>query len=260
MPRIVETFVVGGIMKMRKAGTGVPFEDVGLVSTYQQAHETNNLRVENTRTPLGGTFDKLDKVTAMNLAIFFREFNSLNLANLLWADIRDVPSAAVEDEVAIVQAGKTTMLAKMPLEITSVVDDATGLVEFDEDIDFKMTGAGIEVLEGSALDTAIGATTNYKVKVTYTCAAYDEIEALTNSGEEWEVLFEGKNAVGTKKRVNNLYFRVKFGIAESLDWISVEDFMGMQANAEVLADDSRVGSGPLSSYMKVMKEKAAPTP
>lgn len=256
MARTVETFVVGGPFKMRKSGTGLPFVDAGLVSTYQQSHETNQLRLENTRTPLGGLYDKLDKVTSMTLAIFFREFNSINIANLLWADIKDVPSAPVTDEVAIVQAGKTTMLAKMPLTITEVVDDETGLVEFDEDIDFKMTGAGIEVLEGSALATAIGSDEDYKVKITYTCAAYDEIEALTNSGEEWEILFEGKNAVGTKKRVNNLYFRVKFGIAESLDWISVEDFMGMQSNAEVLADDSRVGSGPLSQYMKVMKEKA----
>lgn len=256
MARTVETFVVGGILKMRKAGLGGPFADVGLVSTYQQAHETNQLRIENTRTPLGGTFDKLDRVTSMTLALFFREFNSLNLANLLWADISDVPSAAVVDEVAIVQIGKTTMLAKMPLEIDTVVDDETGLVEFDEDIDYKMTGSGIEVLEGSALATAIGADLDYKVKVDYTCAAYDEIEALTNSGEEWEILFEGANAVGTKKRVNNLYFRCKFGIAQSLDWISVEDFMGLQSTCEVLADDTRIGAG-ISQYMKVMKEKAA---
>lgn len=256
MARTVETFVVGGILKMRKSGLGGPFTDVGLVSTYQQAHETNQLRLENTRNPLGGTFDKLDKVTSMTLALFFREFNSTNLANLLWSDITDVPSAPVADEEVIVQIGKTTMLAKMPLTITSVFDEETGLVEFEEDIDFKMTGAGIEVLEGSALATAIGSDLDYKVLVTYTCAAYDEIEALTNSGEEWEILFEGSNAVGTKKRVNNLYFRCKFGVAESLDWISVEDFMGMQSTCEVLADDTRIGAG-LSQYMKVMKEKAA---
>jgi hypothetical protein len=256
MARTVETFVVGGVVKMREAGTGVPFVDAGLVSTYQQSHETTTLRLGNTRTPLGGTFDKLERVESMNLALFFREFNSINIANLLWADITDVPSAPVTDEVQIVQAGKTTMLNKMPLTITSVFDDATGLEEFDEDIDFKMTGAGIEVLEGSALATAIGAAADYKVKITYTCAAYDEIEALTNSGKEWEILFEGANAVGTKKRVNNLYFRVKFGIAESLDWISVEDFMGMQSNCEVLADATRSGAG-VSPYMKVMKEKAA---
>ncbi|UCP00098.1 hypothetical protein LF844_09880 [Metapseudomonas lalkuanensis] len=259
MARIVETFVVGGIMKMRKARTGLPFTDVGLVSTYQQSHESNQLRLENTRTPLGGTFDKLDKVTSMNLAIFFREFNSVNLANLLWADVTSVPSAAVADEVVIVQVGKTSALAKMPLTITSVKDDATGLVEFDEDTDFKMTGAGIEVLEGSALATAIGSDDDYKVKVTYTCAAYDEIQALTNSGEEWEILFEGANAVGTKSRVNNRYFRCKFGVAESLDWISVEDFMGMQSTCEVLADDTRIGAG-LSQYMKIQKETPIPTP
>ncbi|MCY1558833.1 hypothetical protein D9M68_958030 [compost metagenome] len=65
--------------------------------------------------------------------------------------------------------------------------------------------------------------------------------------------------MGTKSRVNNRYYRCKFGVAESLDWISVEDFMGMQSTCEVLADDTRIGAG-LSQYMKIQKETPIPAP
>ncbi|WP_374979243.1 hypothetical protein PSGK_21095 [Pseudomonas solani] len=255
MPRQVETFVVGGIFKMRRAFTATPFLDAGLVSTYQQAHETETLRLTNTRNPNGGTYAKDDRVSSMTLAIFFRELISSTVATLLWASVKDVPSAVQPPESVIVQVGKTSLLSKMPLEITAIEEDTADPDPEEFDLDnIKMTGAGFEVLEGGALATAIGIKENYKVKVTYKCAAYDEFQALVDSGQEWEILFEGANSSGTKKRMNNRYFRCKFGLAESLDWISVDDYMGMQATAEVLADESRVGDS-MSQYMESRKEK-----
>lgn len=254
MAHKVETVILGAIVKMRPANTGIPFRDVGLVSTVQQATETNDITLPNTRTPEGGNYDKLTRINAMTLSLNFREFNSENIAANLWADISAVPSAPVTGEPHIAQVGKTCALDKMPLTITSVVDAATGLVEFEEDEDFRMTGSGIEVLEGSALATAIAAATgDYSLEIDYTCAAFDDIEALVNSGEEWEILLEGQNGAGTKGRINPRFWRCKFAPAESLDWIGTDDFMGMTVAAEVLADSTR-GTGK-SAYMKVQKEK-----
>ncbi|EQM66113.1 hypothetical protein QYE80_08115 [Pseudomonas tohonis] len=254
MPRVIETFVVGGIVKMRRAFTAGPFLDVGLVSTYQQAHEKETMRMTNTRIPTGGTYAKDERVTSMTIAINFREFISSVMATLLWASVKDVPSAVQPPESVVVKVGMTSVLTKMPLEITALVEDTTDPDPEEFDLDnIKMTGAGFEVLEGGDLATAIGSKDNFKVKVTYKCADYDEIQALVNSGEEWEILFEGANGSGTKGRVNNRYWRCKFGLVESLDWISVEDYMGMQATAEVLADESRVGDS-MSQYMATQKE------
>ena len=52
MARQIETVILGGIVKSRPAGTGLPFRDVGLVSTCQQATETQEITLSNTRTPL----------------------------------------------------------------------------------------------------------------------------------------------------------------------------------------------------------------
>ncbi|MFI8479641.1 hypothetical protein ACIGCM_03630 [Pseudomonas sp. NPDC078700] len=255
MARTVETVILGGIVKIRPAGTGLPFRDAGLVSTCTQATETQEITLQNTRTPEGGNFDKKTRITALTLAMNFREFNTENIAANLWANISDVPSEAVAEEEHLAQVGKTIVLEKMPLSITEVVDSETGLVEFVEDDDYRMTGSGIEVLEGSSLADAIGAATDYSVKVSYTCAAFDEIEALTNSSEEFEIILEGQNGAGTQQRINPRFWRCKFAPAESLEWLGTDDFMGMTVAVEVLADPTR-GVGK-SAYMKIQKEKAS---
>jgi hypothetical protein len=254
MARKVETVIMGGIVKIRPAGTGQPFRDAGLVSTVQQATETTDIVLANTRTPEGGNFDKKTRITALTLSMNFREFNTENIAANLWADVAAVPSAAVTGEARHAEVGKTCVLDKMPLTITSVVDAATGLVEFEEDEDYRMTGSGIEPLEGSALATAIAAspTVPYLVEVDYTCAAFDEIEALVASSQEFEIMLEGQNGAGTQGRINPRFWRCKFAPAASLDWLGADDFMGMTVAVEVLADATR-GTGK-SAYMKIQKE------
>jgi len=256
MATVKETAVIGGTLKMRIYGSGVPFTPVGLVSTVQQSHETNQLRVEDTTTPIGGTYDKLEKVTSMNIAINFRELFARNMAAVLYANITDVPSEQITGEEVVVSVGGTSVLAKMPLTVDTVADFTTPATIYVEDVDYRITGAGIEVLEGGDLATAIASAVDYKVVVDYTSADYDEIEALTNSGEEWELMFEGSNAVGTKGKINAHYWRVRFGLAENMDLISVEDFIALNAGAEVLADSGR-GQGK-SAYMKINKQKNVP--
>ena len=255
-----ETAVIGGTVKMRKAGSGLPFTPVGLCSTVQQTHETNDLTLPDATNPMGGTYDKLEKVTRMGIQLNMREIFARNLAIQLYGTVYDVPSTTVTEETHVVEVGGTCMLAKMPLTIDEVVDSATGAVTYVEDVDYKITGAGFEVLAGGDLATAIAAAAvseeTFSVDVSYTSADYDEIEAITNSGEEWELMFEGANAVGQKGKINAHYWRVRFGLAESMDFISVDDFMGQTVTAEVLADNSR-GAGR-SAYMKINKQKNVP--
>ena len=255
MAWVKETAVIGGVWKMRKAGSGLPFTPCGLLSQSQQAYETTEIRLEDTTQPLGGAYDKLEKVTKMALAFNFREINSRNLAVLNFGTVYNVPSATVPAEKVVVAVGGTSKLAKMPLTITSVKGVGDTPPTYVEDVDYMITGAGIEVLAGGDLADDIGNATDFEVEVTYTCADYDEIEALTNSGEEWEIMFEGGNAVGTKGKINAHYWRVRFGLTQGFDLLSVEDFLGMQASAEVLAAPGR-GTGK-SAYMKINKQNPA---
>lgn len=260
MPWVKETAVIGGVVKGRKVGSVLPFMPMGLCSTVQQSHETSQLSVPDAMNPNGGNYDKFEKVSQMGISINMREIFSRNLAIMTFGTVYDVPSDTITDEPHVVEVGGTCKLAKMPLTIDAVRDAETGLIEYVEDVDFQLTGAGIEVLAGGDLATAIataeGSSETFSVHVDYTSADYDEIEALTNSGEEWELMFEGANAAGTKGKINAFYWRVRFGLAESIPFISVDDFIGFTVNGEVLADSSR-GTGK-SAYMRINKQKNVP--
>src|SRR5690606_26799597 len=153
------------------------------------------------------------------------------------------------DEVKRAGVDGTIALDHMPLTVSAVTGPgATELdpaIEFDEDDDWIMTGSGIQVVPGGALEAAIIAAgvNPYNVSVDYSSAAVDVIEALTNSGKTFEFLFEGENAAGTQKRVEARFFMCRLNLATSMDWINTEDFGAFEATAKVLRDDSRVGAG-----------------
>ncbi len=252
-----ETVVIGGHLKAREYGSGLPFQKVGLVSTIQHATETNSLTLNDTTTPQGGEYDSLDRVTGVTLNINFREIFSWVFAALVWGDVTNVAAATHTGEIKRAGVDGTIALDHMPLTISGVSNEA-GDTDFDEDDDWIMTGSGIQVVAGGALEAAIEAagTTPYNVSVDYSSAEVDVIEALTNSGKTFEFLFEGENAAGTQKRVEARFFMCRLNLATTMDWINTEDFGAFEATAKVLRDDSRVGAGT-SKYFRIKKEKAA---
>lgn len=252
-----ETVVIGGHLKAREYGSGLPFQKVGLVSTIQHATETNSLTLNDTTTPQGGEYDSLDRVTGVTLNINFREIFSWVFAALVWGDVSNVAAATHTGEIKRAGVDGTIALDHMPLTISGVSNEA-GDTEFDEDDDWIMTGSGIQVVAGGALEAAIEAAgvTPYNVSVDYSSAEVDVIEALTNSGKTFEFLFEGENAAGTQKRVEARFFMCRLNLATTMDWINTEDFGAFEATAKVLRDDSRIGAGT-SKYFRIKKEKAA---
>ncbi|CAN7658372.1 hypothetical protein HNP29_000481 [Pseudomonas alcaligenes] len=253
-----ETVVIGGFLKAREVGSGLPFQKVGLTSVIQTSTETNNLTLPDTTTPQGGEYDSLDRVTSVTLTINFREIYTWVLAALVWGEHTTVPASTFTGEIHTATVDGTVALAQMPLTVAGVSNEA-GTTDFDEFDDWVMTGSGIEVVAGGALETAIKASpsgTPYKVSVDYSSAAVDVIEALTNSGKTFEFLFEGENAAGTQKRVEARFFQCRLNLATTMDWINTEDFGGFEATAKVLRDTTKVGAGT-SKYFRIKKELPA---
>jgi len=250
-----ETFVIGGHLKMRRAGSRDPFVRCGLVSSIQTTIETNNLTLADTTTPQGGEYDSVDRITSVGLAINFREFFTNVLAGLLWGDIAQVPATTITGESHPAGVDGTIALDQMPLEISAVANGSTTFEEFD---DWVMTGSGLETVPGGALEAAIIAAgaQPYEVTVSYSSADVDVIEALTNSGLELELLFEGANAAGTKKRIEARFWKCRLNPAASQDWLSTEDFMGAESTCKVISDPTKVGDAK-SKYFRIKKEKAA---
>lgn len=116
------------------------------------------------------------------------------------------------------------------------------------DTHYALTPQGIKFIAGGNLlfvgDSAL------PLKVGYTRNAQYVIQALVNSGTEYEVILDGLNEVDSGNPVVGRYFRGKFSPTSGFSRIGNE-FAEMTLSMTVLKDESRTGTG-LSQYMEFL--------
>jgi hypothetical protein len=112
--------------------------------------------------------------------------------------------------------------------------------------DYEQRAGGVLILEGRTL-------AGMPYSVSYTRAGADVVEALVNSGQEFEMIFDGLNEARSGKRTKITAFRVKPGAAQNLGLIA-EEYGELAVTAEVLQDSSRSGVG-LSRYFRIQMEQ-----
>lgn len=108
--------------------------------------------------------------------------------------------------------------------------------------DYEVRGAGIYVMAGA---TIAGETWT----LGYTKAVTDVVQALTSSGKEYELMFDGLNEARSGKRTKISAYRVKPGALQNWGVIG-EDYAGLEVSAELLQDSTKTGS-TTSKYFKV---------
>ena len=99
------------------------------------------------------------------------------------------------------------------------------------------------------LPNAPDLTAGADIAVDYTPLADNLIQALTASGLEFQLVFDGLNEAQSGKPVVITAHRVQFSPAKSLDLIS-DKFGALKIEGAVLADEAITGTG-LSRYFTV---------
>lgn len=101
--------------------------------------------------------------------------------------------------------------------------------------DFNASGAGVYIEEDAS------ATDGEPISIGYTKAAGHIVQALLNSSQEYEMVFDGLNEARSGKPVVVHAFRVKIGAAANLALIG-EDYAGLEVAGKVLADSTKNGT------------------
>jgi hypothetical protein len=109
--------------------------------------------------------------------------------------------------------------------------------------DYSVTAGGIYIESDAA------ATDGEAIEVDYTKAAGSEVEALLNSAQEYEIVFDGLNEARSGKAVIVHVFRQKIGAAQNLGLIG-EDYAALEVSGKVLKDTTKNGT-TVSQYFKV---------
>ncbi len=123
-----------------------------------------------------------------------------------------------------------------------------GVITLTADTHYARTPQGFRFLAGG--DGLFVGDTILPLLVSYTRNAQYIIQALVNSGTEYELTFDGLNEVDSGNPCVGRYFRVKFSPTSGFSRIGNE-FAELPLKMTVLKDENRTGAG-LSQFMEFL--------
>ena len=207
--------------------------------------ETNSVSQPNYQVAGGGVANEIQRVASVSLAMTMLEFRPTNLQIALRGTVASIAAGTVTDERHNAYADGLVAFDHVPnkAETITVTLDPDGTPEvLTLNTDYQIVGAGIVMLDSENY------TDGDEIGVAYTKVAGDVIEAMTGSGDEYELIFDGLNEAETDKAVIVRVYRVKWSPTSGLGFIG-EDFGELPLEGSVLVDSTKVGAG-ISQYFK----------
>ncbi len=117
-----------------------------------------------------------------------------------------------------------------------------GKVALVADTDYTFENGGISLAAAAAF------TDGETLRIDYTKVGQDVVQALLNSGKEWELFFDGLNEARSGKRTRVHAYRTRIGATQSMPLIG-EDYAGLEVSGKVLKDTTKNGTS-VSQYFK----------
>ena len=215
---------------------------VGNVSALNIAIAEEKIEQSDYTSPGGGNCAVVQRIDSVEMTMTMTRFDGPNLAKAVFG------SESAQDVTPIVDEAATapSVIDDDYLIITAGLIDTTigaTVTGFVEGTDFTVSSAGITILASGTIapDAALA--------ISYTPLGSDVVQALTNSAQSYEVLFDGLNEADSGAPVVVKAFKVQFGPAADLPFIG-DDFAELSLTGDILLDDSIVGTG-LSQYFTV---------
>jgi len=197
----------------------------------------------------GGIIARVTRIKSVTAKITADSFSAENLALAVrGSTAANTGTAAVAAEAhAAVARGSLVLLDRLP-DPAKPLTVKLGAALIAEAGNYERRRSGIYILPGAA-----GLADGDDIAVGYTPLADDLIQALTRSGDEYRLVFDGLNEAASGKPVVIVCHRVQFSPASALDLID-DGFGKLQLDGAVLSDESISGTG-VSRYFTVRQAR-----
>ena len=222
---------------------------IGNCSNLALSFEENSVELRDFTSAGGGLANSIRTISSVSAAMTLHDLTSANLAKVLRADTSAVTAGAVSDESHTGYHGGLIKLNKLPDTSTIVVTSDPAGTTYVENTDYTVTRAGVIILSTGSIGDGD------PLLISYTSKAGNLVQALTQSGLEFRMVFDGLNEAQSGKPVTIEVFRLKFGPAQNIGFIG-EEFAGLELTADILQDASKSGAG-ISQYFTVELADAA---
>ncbi|MFW2374092.1 MAG: hypothetical protein ACN4GM_13290 [Gammaproteobacteria bacterium] len=251
MSEVKEVYFGVGSAYIREVGAAAGLRSLGEVDQFDLAYNQTAIDLPNNQTLGGGILDTVYRIDSMEVAIKMRNFSSENFALSEFGGFSAVVGAAITDEVSPMHAGTFIPTLYPGITLVSVNDAAlsAGTI-LTEGTDYEVRSGGIYVLDTY---TGVEGADGY---ISYTHPSVDVIQALIDSGKEYEIFLDGMNEALSGDPFTHNLFKVKMSPAQTLSLLGGGAYGEMAVTGKVLSDSTKTGLG-ISKYMKSVKKTAA---
>lgn len=232
-----------GNVYARIAGTDNALIELGNVGELKVAHEEDVQTLADNR-PGGGTYAESRQIKAVTLSATIYDWNQQNLSWLLRGSSTTISTGTTSDEAHTAKQGGLIKLNAIEPSNVTVTSDPSGTTYVDG-TDYEVRPEGIFILaNGNIADHA-------QLLVSYTNPDYDEIQALTETAQELELIFGGLNEADASDATPQVieFFKVQPSVAAELALIA-DGFGSVPFSATVAKDNNKTGTG-VSKYYKI---------
>jgi hypothetical protein len=234
-------YLGSGKIYARVAGTATGRMELGNASKLELEVKEDKQKLKDYTKPGGGTYASVTRVDTVTLKMTLHDLNKTNVARAVFGSEAIVTGAAVLDEVVTAYKDAMCPLAH-PSPTTVVVTNTAGTTTYVEGADYEARPGGLFIPPASAI------TDGQSLKVDYSFATYNKVEALTTGAQTLELFFEGLNEANSGKPVLVDVWRAQLSPTKALSLLG-DKFADLEVEAEVLKDSSKTGVG-ISQYFR----------
>lgn len=237
------SYLGSGKIYARVAGAAAAMIELGNCSALNFAVTENVIELKDFTTPGGGTYNEVRRVDSVEVSLTAHDLDADNLKKALFGTSSNQAAGAVTDESLTAYTGGFIPLARPVNKSSTVtVTNSGATVTYTAGTDYEVRDGGLFIPSTSTISNAA------TILVDYTGLAFDTVQALTQSAQEYEMFFEGLNEARSGKPVLVRAFRVKLGAAQNISLIG-EDFAALEMSGKILQDTTKTGG--LSKYFTV---------
>jgi hypothetical protein len=237
------------------------FEEVFKLQNVVAEPTTNEITI-NDPTRIGlpplDTVNSTSEITINGEAV---SFSPRAAAIAMYGSVSRVPSGSVADEAHDAYIDRVIMLAHIPLEVSAVksTDDS---VTYTRNVDYAVVPAGIRILPGGPLATAIAATTppsgelkRLPIKVSYSYPTVDVIKPFITGQKYFRVMTGQINEGGNNERRRIQCFYCKISLNGGIPLNQGQEFGTIPVMIKLLADPNIFDIGEAAMWQWEVETK-----
>jgi hypothetical protein len=244
------SYIGSGRILTRARGASSGLIELGNCSALTFGVEQEKKSLRDFRSPGGGAYNSLDRITSVNMSITATDLSPQNLSMALYGNTSAVVGGSITNEPQVAYAGGYLTTDYDATAITAVKNKITPATVYTAGTDYIFQYGAIFIPAGSTIPVPSDPDTP-NITIDYTSKSGNLVQALTSAAQELEMVFLGLNEADSGSSATVKVWRAKFGPAASIALIG-DDYASLEMSGSLLADASKTGL--VSQYFQTFLE------